>query len=99
MQVTVHSISFKADVKLMDFIENRLSKLEQYYDNIIDCEVFLKLEKNKEIGNKVTEIKVNIPGKELFARKQCRSFEEATDEAVEALRRQVRKTKGKRAIA
>lgn len=99
MQVVVHSISFKADQKLVTFIQNKIAKLEQFYDHIIDGEVFLRLEKNDEVGNKVTEIKLNIPGKELFARRQSRSFEEATDNCVEALRRQIRKSKGKRAEA
>ena len=44
------------------------------------------------------EIKINVPGKELFARKKSKSFEEATDEAVDALRRQINKHKGKNSI-
>jgi putative sigma-54 modulation protein len=40
-------------------------------------------------------VKILIPGKELFAKKQCKSFEEATDLAVEALRKQVKKHKEK----
>ena len=96
MQVTVHSIQFKADVKLVDFVETKVTKLQQFYDHIIDGEVFLRLDKNDEAGNKVAEIKLSIPGKDLFARRQCKSFEEATDECVDALRRQIRKTKAKR---
>ena len=46
-------------------------------------------------SNKVAEIKINIPGTELFAKKQCASFEEATDLAVDALRRQIQKHKEK----
>jgi putative sigma-54 modulation protein len=45
--------------------------------------------------NKVTEIKLLVPGKDLFAKRQCKSFEEATDDAVEALRRQIRKQRDK----
>jgi putative sigma-54 modulation protein len=37
-----------------------------------------------------------IPGKELFAKKQCSSFEEAADLACEALRKQVKKEKEKK---
>ncbi len=59
-------------------------------------EVFLRLDKSEDKANKIAEVKILIPGKELFAKKQCKSFEEATDTAVEALRRQIKKVKGKR---
>lgn len=97
MQLQVHSIQFKADVKLVNFIESKIEKLELFHDNIIDGEVYLRLEKNAS-GNKITEIKLNIPGKELFAKKQGKSFEEATDEAIDALKRQITKSKGKKAL-
>lgn len=99
MQISVHSIQFKADGKLIDFIKSKLGKLENFHDKLISAEVFLKLDKNHEEGNKITEIKINIPGKELFAKRQSPSFEEATDRVVEALRRQIKKAKGKQMMA
>ncbi|NNC82417.1 MAG: ribosome-associated translation inhibitor RaiA [Flavobacteriales bacterium] len=95
MQVEVRSVHFTADIKLIDFIKGKLKKLEQFQDNIIDSEVFLKLDNTNTLTNKITEIKLNIPGKDLFAKKQAKTFEEATDEAVDALRRQLLKRKGK----
>lgn len=95
MEVKVQSIHFDADQKLLDFIEERVGKLGQFHDRIIGAEVFLRVEKDHANGNKLTEIKLAIPGKDLFAKKQCKSFEEATDQVVEALRRQIRKVKGK----
>jgi len=95
MDVKVQSIHFDADKKLLDFIEQRVTRLTQFHDRIIGAEVFLRLEKDHENGNKVAEIKLAVPGKDLFAKKQCKSFEEATDQVVEALRRQIRKAKGK----
>ena len=95
MEIKVHSIHFDADQKLIDFIRNKISKLDVYYSDIISGEVYLRLDKNSNEGNKVAEIRLNTPGKEMFAKKQCKSFEEATDLAAEALRRQVRRKKGK----
>ncbi|MBT8359389.1 MAG: ribosome-associated translation inhibitor RaiA [Deltaproteobacteria bacterium] len=95
MQIEVRSVHFTADIKLINFIKERLKKLEQIQDNIIDADVFLRLDNNNELKNKITEIKLNIPGTELFAKKQAKSFEEATDDAIAALRRQLRKRKGK----
>ena len=98
MQVNVHSIQFKADSKLISFIESRIDKLHQFHDKLMTAEVYLKLDKNNEAGNKIAEIKVHIPGKDLFAKRQASSFEEATDQVIEALRRQIKKVKGKRAL-
>jgi len=93
MQLQVQSIHFDADHKLISFIEDKLGKLGQFHDRIIRSEVFLRLDHSDVNENKIAEIRLSIPGKDLFARKQCRTFEEATDTAVEALRRQIDKHK------
>lgn len=95
MQVQVQSIHFDADIKLIKFIEEKLGKLTHIHDRIIKSEVFLRLDKSDINENKIAEIKLAIPGKELFAKKQCRTFEEAADTAVEALRRQIDKHKAR----
>lgn len=97
MDLQVHSVHFDADRKLIDFINKRTGKLELYFDHIISGEVFLRLGNPAQPENKVAEIKLSIPGKDLFAKKQCKTFEEATDLACEALRKQVTKHKEKRA--
>lgn len=95
MKMKVQSIHFDADRKLLTFIEEKIDKLTVFYENIIDSEVYLRLDKASEKDNKIAEIKINTPGKTLFAREQCRTFEEATDSAVESLRRQITRHKEK----
>jgi putative sigma-54 modulation protein len=95
MKLQTHSIHFDADSKLIDFIQKKVDKLETFYDRIIDGEVFLRLEKGESVNNKIVEIKINIPGQTLFAKETSAAFEVATDEAVEALRRQIKKFKEK----
>jgi putative sigma-54 modulation protein len=95
MNISISSIHFTADKKLKKLIENKISKLAQFHDSIIGANVFLRLEKNQESENKVTEIKLDIPGTELFARKQSNTFEKSTDSTVEALRIQLKKFKEK----
>ncbi|MBL6446267.1 ribosome-associated translation inhibitor RaiA [Fulvivirga sp. 29W222] len=94
MKLQMHSIHFDADQKLIDFIQKKVDKLETFYDRVVDGEVFLRLN-NSGIENKTVEIKLNIPGSQLFAKEEAKSFEEATDLATEALRRQLRKFKVK----
>ena len=95
MKVNIRSIHFTADGKLVDFVQERMDKLHHFYDGIIGGEVFLRLEKSENKENKVSEIKIKMPGKELFAKCQCRTFEEATDNATEALIKQIKKQKDK----
>jgi putative sigma-54 modulation protein len=99
MKLQMHSIHFDADQKLINFIQKKADKLDTYYDQIIDGEVFMRLDKNDKSENKIVEVKLNVPGKQLFAKNQSDSFEAAADEAVEGLRRQIKKYKEKLVLA
>ena len=95
MDIKVSSVHFNADKKLLDFVNKKVNKLIKFYEEIIGAEVFLRLENTQEIDNKVAEIKLMIPGSELFAKKQSKTFEEATENSVDALRQQIIKHKEK----
>jgi putative sigma-54 modulation protein len=95
MNIQIHSVRFDADKKLIDFVNQRLVKLSQFGDNIVSAEVFLRLDNDQEKENKVSEIKLEYPKGPLFARKQSKTFEEATDLAVDALKKQITKHKEK----
>jgi len=96
MNIQIHSVRFDADKKLTDFVHLKLEKLTQFSDDIVNVEVFLRLDKDQERENKITEIKLELPGGPLFAKKQTKSFEESTDEAIEALKKQITKHKQKK---
>lgn len=98
MKITVQSIHFNADKGLLEFIQKKVDKLETFYDNIINGEVYLRLENVEDEANKVTEIKLLLPGNQIFAKEQCKTFEEATDLVVESLRKQIDKHKRKNEI-
>ncbi len=95
MTVKIQSVHFDADKKLLAFVEERVDKLTHYYDGIIKSEVILKLDKSEGLENKIAEIKLHIAGNDLFAKKQCKSFEEAVDTSIDALKAQVKKHKEK----
>jgi len=96
MNIQIHSVRFNADKKLIDFVHQKLDKLTQYGEDIVNAEVFLRLDKDQDRENKISEIKLDLSGGPLFARKQSKSFEEATDEAIEALKKQITKHKQKK---
>lgn len=95
MEIQIHSVHFDADKKLLDFIKVKVKKLLQYRDDILAADIFLKLVNVQDDHNKIVEIKLDIPRNPLFAKKQNKTFEEATDNVIDALRRQITKQKGK----
>ncbi|PKP03064.1 MAG: ribosomal subunit interface protein [Bacteroidetes bacterium HGW-Bacteroidetes-6] len=95
MNISISSVHFKADKKLEDFIKDKVGKLAGNYENIIGSEVTLKIDNKSDQLNKIAEIRLLVPGYDLFAKKQCKSFEEAADTAIDALKKQMNKHKGK----
>jgi putative sigma-54 modulation protein len=95
MKVIINSVHFKADQKLETFITSKIEKLSKKHDDIIGSDVTLKLENAETPDNKITEIRINLKGNDLFASKQSKTFEEATDQAIDALKKQLEKKKGK----
>ena len=95
MTIKIQSVHFDADKKLVEFIQERIDKLTHFYDGIIISDVTLRIYKASIIDNKVAEIKVHIAGNDLFAKKNCKSFEEAIDTTIDALKSQVKKHKEK----
>lgn len=95
MKVNVHAVNFAVDRKLVDFVNERMGKLEKFYDRVVSSDVFLKVEKTSEKENKVVEIKINVPGDDFLVKKQCKSFEEAVEQSAESLERLLVKRKEK----
>ncbi len=95
MKLQMHSIRFDADQKLIQFIQKKADKLDTFFDRIIDGEVFMRLDKDNNMENKIIEIKLNIPKNQLFVKERAKSFEAASDQAIEALRKQIIKHKDK----
>ncbi len=96
MNIQIHSVRFDADKKLIDFVQQKLDKLTQFGEDIVNAEVFLRLVKDQDRENKISEIRLELPGGPLFAKKQSKTFEEATDDVIEALKKQITKHKQKK---
>jgi ribosomal subunit interface protein len=96
MNIQLNTVHFAADQKLTDFVNKKVAKLDTYFEGIIGAEVILKVVKPETANNKIAEIKLSIPGSDyLFSEKQADSFEEATDLAIDAIRRQLTRFKEK----
>lgn len=91
----MHSIHFDADKQLTDFIQQKVNKLETFYDRIVEGEVYMKHNNSDGINTKTVEVKLFVPGATLYSEEHAPSFEAAADAAVEAMRRQLKRFKQK----
>ena len=95
MDIKINSVHFDASQKLIDHVNKKVNKLGQFFEGIIGAEVFLRLQNVPDDENKIVEIKLIIPGNDLFVKRQSKTFEEATNKAVDTLKRQLTKYKEK----
>lgn len=95
MKVTINAVHFKADSKLEDFITSKVEKLCSKMGDVIGVEATLKLSNTDAPENKIADIRIMLKGNDLYSSKQCKTFEEATDLALDALKSQIEKYKNR----
>jgi len=95
MNISFNSVRFKADQKLETFISEKLEKLSKIHDGIIGFDITMKLENTEKPENKSVEIRAKIRGNDAIASKIAKTFEEAADEVIKALKKQLIKVKDK----
>ncbi len=93
MNTIINTAKFKADEKLEKYINDKVSKLSRLTDRAIKCEVFLKIDKPESDNNKIAEMRLYVPGNDLFVSKQADTFEQAVSDGVDALKVQIEKFK------
>ena len=98
MKIQTTAVHFDADQKLLDYIEQKASKLAHFYDRIIDASVFLKLENTGQVREKIVELRLNVPGETLIATETSRTFEASVDLVVENMKRQIKRHKERSAV-
>ncbi len=96
MEIKIESPHFKVSKQLNQHIAEKVGKLEHLNERLIRSEVCLKLDKSSTDDNKVCEIKLVGPMKNLFASSRCMTFEDAITETMHALEKQLRKQKTKK---
>lgn len=95
MRVQTNAVRFKADKKLMAYIDKKVAKLEQFFSKIIEANLFLRLENSGQIKDKIVELKLSVPGETLIVKEQGKTFEESVEMAVETMKRVLKRYKDK----
>ena len=96
MEVNIQSLHFDASKQLLEFINKKVSKLDQYVESAVAAQVTLRVMKSEEKTNKEASVKILLPEGELFASKQTDSFEESIVLVVDALIKQISRYKEKK---
>ena len=85
MKVQIQSVKFDADQRLVDFIQHKMDKMDRFVEGVL----------SDELGNKVAVVKMDVAGSELVAERRCKTFEEAIDQCLDAIKKQIDKYKEK----
>ncbi|QCX53494.1 HPF/RaiA family ribosome-associated protein [Elizabethkingia sp. JS20170427COW] len=93
MKITVQSFGLTPHAPLEEHIEKKISKLDTFYDKIMDCKVSLKVENTSDRENKTAEILLGIPGDDIMVKKTSASFEESIDNCVDTAKKLLIKKK------
>jgi putative sigma-54 modulation protein len=94
MQSQITARDFDLYPDLRDHVDSRLAKLERYYDGIINAHVILE-ESNAPSGDKKAEINIDVYQKRLSAEDTAPTYEQAINQCVNHLRRQLKKYKAR----
>jgi putative sigma-54 modulation protein len=98
MDLNIQTVRFDADIKLVDYINKKMDKLNIFHDRIIKVDVFLKLDNVVHtIKDKIAEIRIHVPRHQLFVKATSKSFEESFDDAFESIIKLLKKKKEKQA--
>lgn len=94
MDIRLKSLHFEASENLKTFVDEKVGKLFGHSDKILHAEVTL-LEENRATDNQVCEIRLAVPGNDLFVKKASPLYEQSIMEAVETLQKIIRTQKEK----
>lgn len=93
MKIIFQTPGYKASRRLVEFVSKKVQTLDQKHEHILEAHVYLKKVKSSVPDNRICEIRLVIPGNDLFASKQGETFEVAVAKAVDAIKRQIKNRK------
>jgi putative sigma-54 modulation protein len=94
MDIIIQSLGFKAGEDLESYIQEKLQKLTPN-DHIVRANVTLFLGPDRATPNTYCEIRLEVPGNDLFIKESSPEFEQSVDSAVNKLQGMLRKAKEK----
>ena len=91
MKIDIQTVGFDAEQDLLDFTNEKINKLEKFFENITGIDVYLKSVPDNTENTKIAEVKVFLPGPSIYGEAQSDTFHGSIDEAVEKVKKQLKK--------
>jgi putative sigma-54 modulation protein len=96
MNITFEYDGVRASERLEELVTKKLNKMESKYDFIVQAHVFLRIQNTSSpMSGKICKIQVSVPGPQIFAETNSKSFEASIQETIGDLDRQLSKKKEK----
>jgi len=91
MNITTTARHFKASPELINHIRRRMEKLKRYFDNILNIDVIMSIEKIRNIA----EVNLHVQGHLFTSTEESEDMYQSIDMCAKDLERQIKKHKGK----
>ncbi len=95
MKLNKQAVNFEIAERLEKYIEKKTRRYEKLLAPTAEMDIRMTVVKPETNLNKEATIRIVGMGIELFAQKTCDTFEQAIDECLEAIERQLEKHKDK----
>jgi len=96
MNYIIQSPNKEVSLEKEELIQKKFKHLERLLPEMMRCDIVLRMEKSGERNSFIVEGKIQIPGKDLFAKEQAASYEMAAENVCMDLENQIRKQKEKK---
>lgn len=93
MKLNTQAVNFEMATRLEEHITKKTHRFEKLLPETAELDIRMTVIKRETNLNKQATIRVIGIGNEVFAEKTCDTFEQAVDEALEAIERQLEKQK------
>ena len=95
MDKTIEPVNFNASRQLIDHIDQMFDKLVRYNDQIVKAYIYLKSLRETPDRAKKVEVRVFLPGKDVYVEQEAKDFISAAQKNFDRLKVILAKEKDK----
>ena len=92
MRINFTARHYKPSLRLKEYAENEVTRLEKFYDGIISCEIVLDYQKDIQIA----EVHITVYGQKLTVVEKTDDIYKSIDKAVDKMERKLKRYKEKK---
>jgi putative sigma-54 modulation protein len=96
MKIQTEAFHVPIDAQLLSSIEQKVSKLELFFNRIVETHIRFKFENIGQKRERIAEISIHLPNGIIFIREHSKTFEAAFDKALVGLKLMLLRYRAKR---